>query len=145
MEVISNAECIHGLTVRTCDLCLGVLRRVNYNMALQNVMPNVVPRITRTDARCERCARRGPCKGNRITVKLPRPPMMAFGQGIPPYPPSVCGPVIEAPKVYKATHRAKNGEWSCDRCDPEWAERQPLVRRKERSREVLSRQDVIGG
>lgn len=146
MELVSDAECVHGLTVRTCDFCLGALRRRDYRRALIQVMPGILPSLPerKNVIRCERCPKRGASKGNRITVKLPRPPRGAFGRDVPSYPPTFCGPTIEAPRVHKATHKTRNGQWVCDSCDPTWAkQRPPRAAKPTRSREVLSRQEVI--
>lgn len=141
-----DAECIHGLTVRTCDFCLGALRKRNYRDALEEVMPEFIMttpvKQTKQQHLCELCPCRGANKYNRITVKLPRGPRKAWGKDIPPYPSTFMGPTLQAPRVYKATHRNKRGHWACDRCDPSWAAKQPLVRYIAKDRTNLRAQTI---
>lgn len=133
-------ECIHGMMVYSCDWCLGKLRAAPYRQALRVIAPGFVPEVeTRRD--CELCPSRQPVKGNRVFVRIPRPPMNAWGKGVPSYAPSYQGPVVVAPKIYRGSHRTKNGKWSCDRCDPEG---RPAVRETPKNRSVLSAQRIFG-
>lgn len=113
-----------GLTMRTCSHCieaLGAMTRAPYRQHLDTMFPGFLPDddVVRRD--CELCPTRGPCKGNRVTVRLPRP-KRSWGQGPLPFPPSFDGPTVERPRIYKATHRTTRGKWACDRCDPKGRE-----------------------
>ncbi len=119
VEIVSNDECIHGLTVRTCSMCLGRLRARPYRQVLERVAPGFLPQEKQKPRKdCELCGKRPACKGNRVYVRLPRPPRKAWGQDVPNYAPSFFGPFLTAPKIYKATHRDHKGRLVCDRCDP---------------------------
>lgn len=115
-----DAECIHGLTTRTCSTCLGKLRARPYRQVMERVAPGFLPTPENEKPRkdCELCAKRPASVGNRIYVRLPRPPRKAWGQDVPPYPPTFFGPLVEAPRIYKATHKDKKGRHVCDRCSP---------------------------
>lgn len=138
-------ECLHGLIKRTCEWCMGKLRTAPYRQALAaaKLIPadNIEVKTVRRD--CELCARRKPCKGNRVTVRLPRPPRSAWGTNVPDWAPTFMGPCIEAPRIYKATHRLGNGSYSCDRCDPSWNTRPERHNPEGKTREVRTAMDIF--
>lgn len=133
-------ECIHGLTVQTCTWCLTKLR-APYRQALVSLGFSASEDVEDSKKDCELCPSRGACKHNRVFVRLPRPPRNAWGKGIPPYESSYSGPVAVMPKVYKATHRMKNGKWACDRCHDRGLPPEPI---EIKDRGVLSAQRIFG-
>lgn len=117
--VPQNVECIHGQTTRTCSICLGKMRARPYRQVMDRLAPGFLPpEKSKPRKDCELCPKRPATVGNRIYVRLPRPPRNAWGQNVPPYPPTEFGPCVESPRIYKATHRNKKGLLCCDRCDP---------------------------
>jgi hypothetical protein len=135
------SECDHGLLKRTCSICLerlgwGKLHQKPYRTHIADMFPEKVSEEPTKVRWCEKCKRRGPRKGNRVFVRLPRE-RQSISVGAPVYPPSWDGPIVVKPKVRRATHRRK-GKWLCDRCDKD-----SPVRGAETEENILSAKDIF--
>lgn len=140
-------ECIHGLTKRTCSICLeragwGKLGQKTYNTHLVDAFPERFKERPETTPYCEECKQRGACKGNRVNVRIPRG-RLSFGVGAPIHPPSWQGELMERPVVHKATHRFR-GRWLCDRChDRGRPATAHVVGKKPEKVQVLTHDDIF--
>lgn len=139
-------ECIHGLTKRTCSICLeragwGKLGQKTYNSHLADAFPERFKERETSEPYCEECKRRGACRGNRVNVRIPRG-RISFGVGAPIHPPSWLGPLMEKPKLHKATHRHA-GRWLCDRCHDRGLPATTAQPTKSQTPQVLSASDIF--
>lgn len=141
-----NAECIHGLTVRTCSWCKRKLFRLDYAKKYATKPQKAEPVDKPENHYCDICRNRKPTSNNRANVRLPRtqhgvlehhfgaPAVRKDGKlvrkGGDPFPwcnhdegfclcyqpPTMMGPTVEMPKLHKATHQLHDGRWVCDEC-----------------------------